>query len=107
MYRSLVSGAVGRQEERSDFQTVDEYGDYIKANTVEGTRVECCEPGFGVGEQGRVTRNTGDYLEVSWDNGMDYDGMDFSEVLYGSSTDVNYWEVKLVASVGKMDLMAD
>ena len=83
-------------KERSDFQTVREYGNYIKANTEEGTRVECCVPGVpgvGMGEQGRVVRNNGSYLEMSWDN--------------GSSDGVSYWAVKLVASVGKMDLMAD
>ena len=78
---------------------MDEYSDYIKANTEEGTRVECCVPGVGVGvgEQGRVTRNNGDFLEVSWDNGMDYG--------YGYGMD--YWEVKLVASVANRNLMAD
>ena len=82
-------------KERSDFQTVDEYRDYIQANTVKGTRVECCVPGVhvGVGEQGTVVSNNFGYQEVSWDNGR--------------SEAVDYWQVKLVASVGKMNLMAD
>ena len=82
-------------KERSDFQTVEEYVDYIEANTEEGTRVEWCEPGgvgvgVGGGGQGRVVRNTGDYLVVSWDN--------------GTSVDVDYLEVKLVAN---RNLLAD
>ena len=90
-------------KERADFQTEGEYRNYIKANTKEGTRVECRQDywenrdlGFGmedVGDQGTVDRNTGTHLEVSWDKG--YTG------------DVSYDAVKLLASVDQKLFVAD
>jgi len=87
-------------KERADFQTADEYFNYIKANTKEGTRVECRTVGDRgmwdrgmLGDQGTVDRNTGTHLQVSWDK--------------GDTDTVSYIRVKLLASVDKKLFVAD
>ena len=90
-------------KERADFQTEGEYSNYIKANTKEGTRVECRQEGdhWGdigmLGDLGTVDRNTGTHLKVSWDKG------DTGDISYS----IPYIRVKLLASVDKKLFVAD
>jgi len=82
-------------KECSDFESSQEYSNYVKVHAKEGARVKSCEAGlFGVkmGELGVVVRNTGGHLEMLWDKGI--------------KTCISYSYVRIMATLDKDMLLA-
>ena len=80
-------------KELKDFPTNSLYTIYVKANSKEGTTVQCTKShdGVDVGKLGTVRENSGTKLWVSW-----YDKKE--DVITNTITNTRYANVKLVYS---------